>query len=63
MKEVCQDGSQVQPMEEGSRQDEVEVEEEAPEKTSEEKKKDETEKQVNVSMAFSLICAQERVLC
>ena len=50
-------------MEEGSRQDEVEVEEEASEKTSEEKKKDETEKQVNVSMAFSLICAQERVLC
>jgi len=44
---LCQDGAQVQPMEEGARQDEVEVEEEEAAKASKEEKKDETEKQVS----------------
>ena len=44
---MCQDGAQVQPMEEGARQDEVEVEEEEAAKASKEEKEDETEKQVS----------------
>merc|ERR1712193_357075 len=49
LKEVCQDGSQVQPMEEGARQDEVEVEEEETAQASEKEKEDETEEQVSSS--------------
>jgi translation elongation factor P/translation initiation factor 5A len=47
---VYQDGSQVQPMEEGTRQDEVEVEEKEAEEASKKAQEDEAEIQVNAWM-------------